>query len=209
MGICIDVIKLMNYMGGCSMKKSGEERFIFHEEETDIRLLEFWQWNQSDLLNNALRGTIAEFIVAKAVNATNEFRVEWDAYDLVTPSGIKIEVKSASYLQSWHQEKLSTIQYSIRPTLGWEASTNTYNTEVKRSADVYVFYLLNEQNRSVVNPLNLDQWEFLILSTEQINSEKGKQKMIGLNGLLKMKPIMTGFEGIKEAVHRVMNKEDS
>lgn len=190
------------------MRKTGEERFIFHNDETDIRLLEYWQWNQSDLLNNALRGTIAEFIVAKAVHATNEFRVEWDAYDLLTPSGIKIEVKSAAYLQSWHQEKLSTIQYSIRPSLGWEASTNTNGTEVKRNADVYVFCLLNEQIRSVVNPLNLDQWEFLILGTEQINREKGMQKMIGLNGLLKMKPIMRGFDGIDEAVHRLMNKED-
>jgi len=189
------------------MKKTGDERFIFQDHETDIRLLEFWQWNQSDLLNNALRGTMAEFIVAKAVNATNEFRVEWDAYDLITPGGIKIEVKSAAYLQSWQQDKMSTIQYSIRPSLGWDSSSNTYDSEIKRSADVYVFCLLNEQNREVVNPLNLDQWEFLIVGTEQINREKGMQKMIGLNGLLKMKPIMTGFDGIEEAVNRVM-KED-
>ena len=162
--------------------------------------MEFWQWNQSDLLNNALRGTIAEFIVGKALDAVKEVRLEWDAYDLITEDGIKVEVKSAAYLQSWKQAKNSTIQFSIRPALAWEASTNTYATEVKRSADIYVFCLLKEQDRRVVDPLNLDQWEFYVLATEQINREKGKQKSIGLNGLLRMQPIVTDFEGIKEAV---------
>lgn len=186
------------------MKKTGEERFILQNTETDIRLLDFWKWNQSDILNNSLRGILAEFIVSKAVNAINETRVEWDAYDLLTADGIKIEVKSAAYLQSWQQSKNSIIQYNIRPTLTWEASTNTYATEIKRTADVYVFCLLNEQDRQLVNPLDLDQWEFFVLATEQINREKGSQKTIGLNGILKMEPIMTGFDGIKDAVKRVL-----
>lgn len=189
------------------MKKTGEESFVSQNGEAGIQLLEFWQWNQSDLLNNALRGTIAEFIVGKALDAVNEMRLEWDAFDLITSTGIKIEVKSAAYLQSWQQSKNSTIQFSIRPALAWEASTNTYETEVKRSADVYVFCLLKEQDRSVVNPLNLDQWEFYVLATEQINREKGAQKTIGLNGLLKMNPIVTNFEGIQEAVVDCFSKE--
>lgn len=92
------------------MKKTGQENFTKQDIETDIHLLEFWQWSQSNLLNNTLRGTIAEFIVAKAVNATNTIRVEWDAYDLITPEGLKIEVKSAAYLQSWQQERDSSIR---------------------------------------------------------------------------------------------------
>ncbi|KIL48360.1 hypothetical protein [Jeotgalibacillus campisalis] len=186
------------------MRKSGMERFLVKGAETDLNLLEFWQWNQSDLLSNALRGTLAEFIVAKAVNAINRVRIEWDAYDLVTPSGIKIEVKSAAYVQSWAQTKNSIISFGIAPAKGWEASTNTYAAETMRSADVYVFCLLHEQDRSVVNPLNLDQWEFLVLSTEQMNREKRNQKTIGLNSLLKMKPVRIGFLGLDVAVQEVM-----
>ncbi|WP_416144180.1 hypothetical protein [Planococcus koreensis] len=189
------------------MKKTGEEPFVSQNAEAGIKLLEFWQWNQSDLLNNALRGTIAEFIVGKALDAVKDVRMEWDAFDLITDEGIKIEVKSAAYLQSWHQTKNSTIQFSIRPALAWEARTNTYATEVKRNADVYVFCLLKEQDRSVVDPLNLEQWEFYVLATEQINREKGSQKSIGLNGLMKMNPTVTGFEGIKEAVVKCSNKQ--
>ncbi|WP_186725650.1 hypothetical protein [Planomicrobium sp. CPCC 101110] len=182
------------------MKKTGEESFISKTGDLDIKLLDFWQWNQSDLLNNALRGTLAEFIVGKALDAVTGIRTEWDAFDLVTAEGINVEVKSAAYLQSWQQMKPSTIQFSIRPALAWEASTNTYATEMKRSADVYVFCLLKEQDRSVVNPLNLDQWEFYVLATEQINREKGSQKSIGLNALLRMNPIIVSYKGIKKAV---------
>ncbi|MET1014702.1 MAG: hypothetical protein ABWX61_09395 [Paenisporosarcina sp.] len=46
----------------------------------------------------------------------------------------------------------------------------------------------------------------MILGTEQINREKGLQKMIGLNALVKMEPIMTGFDGIEEDVGRLMAK---
>lgn len=188
------------------MKKTGEEKFIKQNTEIDMRLLDFWQWSQSDLLNNALRGTIAEFIVAKAVNATNEIRLEWDAFDLITPKGIKIEVKSSAYLQSWKQDRDSAISFSIRPAKGWDAATNISAIERRRNAEVYVFCLLKEKNRSLVNPLNLDQWIFFILTTEQINREKGMQKTIGINSLLKMNPIVAGYDELASAVQHVMER---
>lgn len=188
------------------MKKTGQEKFTHKEDATNFSLLEFWQWSQSDLLNNTLRGTIAEFIVAKAVNATNAIRVEWDAYDLITPQGLKIEVKSAAYLQSWKQERDSSIQFSIRPTKGWDAATNISAVDSGRSADVYIFCLLKEKDRNLVNPLNLDQWDFFILATEQINQEKGMQKMIGINSLLKMNPIVASYGELGVAVQKVMDR---
>jgi hypothetical protein len=70
----------------------------------NIEPLEFWKWAFSDFLSNALRGVLAEFIVAKAMDCTDVQRTEWDAYDVITSDGIKIEVKSSAYLQSWHLE---------------------------------------------------------------------------------------------------------
>jgi len=64
----------------------------------------------SDLVSNATRGRLAEFIVAQALNVdTSGVRDEWAAYDLLTSSGIKVEVKSAAYLQSWAQRRHSNI----------------------------------------------------------------------------------------------------
>jgi len=48
--------------------KSGEEHFVFEKSDLNIPLLEFWKWNQSNLLENRTRGILAEFIVKKALD---------------------------------------------------------------------------------------------------------------------------------------------
>lgn len=67
----------------------------------------------SDLVSNATRCRLAEYIVARALGiSTAGVRDEWAAYDLITPDGIRIEVKSAAYLQSWRQTALSKVELS-------------------------------------------------------------------------------------------------
>ena len=89
---------------------SGDERFHLGDSELDIIVQDFWSWSVSDLVSNATRGRLAEFIVAKACGVdTSQPRDEWEAVDLETPEGVRIEVKSAAYIQSWHQEDLSRI----------------------------------------------------------------------------------------------------
>ena len=103
------------------IKKTGEECLYTENLDLDIKLKDFWRWNCSDILNNAMRGVFAEFLVASDLGILSENRVEWDAYDLITEDGIKIEVKSSAYLQSWKQNKLSSIKFDIRPTRGWDS----------------------------------------------------------------------------------------
>ena len=60
------------------------------------------------------RGLLAEYIVAHALDLADAVRSEWDAYDLLLPNGIKLEVKSAAYIQSWYQKEYSNISFAIR-----------------------------------------------------------------------------------------------
>ena len=136
-------------------KKSGREKFQLHQENLPIDLLDFWKWSSSDIVGNALRGILAEFIVASALGETEGVREEWDAYDLKTRDGIKIEVKSGAYIQSWKQDSYSRIVFSIRPTLGWDARENRYSSKVTRQADVYVFCVLKHKDQETIDPLNL------------------------------------------------------
>ena len=146
-------------------KKSGLEVFRVDGRPLPENLLSFWQWSSSDLVGNALRGVLAEYIVATAVGCNRGLRTEWDAFDMVTPDGIKIEVKSAAYIQSWTQAKLSAIQFGIRPTQSLEAGTNQYSKKIERQSDVYVFCVLTQQDQDAIDPLNLDQWDFYVIST--------------------------------------------
>lgn len=152
-------------------RKSGEEHFREDGSDLDFELLDFWQWSMSDLVNNATRGIFAEYIVARALGvSTNETRDFWAPHDLVTPSGIKIEVKSASYVQCWAQSRLSSISFGISPSHAWDYRTGGWDDEYKRQADVYVFALLAHRDKTTIDPMNLDQWRFYVLSTAVLNS---------------------------------------
>ena len=127
-------------------------------------------------------------------------RAEWDACDLHTAQGKSVEVKSAAYVQTWHQRELSKISFDITPTNGWDAATNTVSAERKRQADVYVFCLLKHMDKATVSPLNLDQWEFYVLSTNRLNNLIDQQKTIRLASLLKLNPSKTGFAELRDCI---------
>ncbi len=161
---------------------------------------DFWNWAHSDFLSNAQRGILAEYIVGKALNCLSGKRLEWNACDLITDSGIKVEVKSAAYLQVWEQNKLSEIRFDISQKKSWFAETNTFNKARERSADVYVFSVLAEKDRKNIDPLNLRQWFFIVLPAKTINSKFGKQKTVSLSTLEKLGVRRLTFEELKEEI---------
>jgi hypothetical protein len=147
-----------------------------------IDKLGFWKWAYSDFLSNSLRGILAEFIVGSALGCLGQQRKEWDAYDLLC-SGKKIEVKSAAYLQTWEQKEHSIIRFDIAEKSSWYASDNKYADRVERPADFYVFCVFSETNKDIANPLDVEQWFFLVMSKEQISQHFTKNKTVGLGAI--------------------------
>ena len=94
-------------------QKSGKEKFLLNGIEQDYSLIDFWSWNQSDLIENRTRGILAEYIVKKALEIKSNDRIEWDDYDIITDTGVKIEIKSAAYIQTWEQTKYSNISFGM------------------------------------------------------------------------------------------------
>ena len=180
-----------------TIMKTGKEPFLFNGNELPINVLSFWQWSTSELLGNALRGILAEFIVASTIDVLDSPREEWDAYDLMTKNRLKIEVKSSAYLQSWKQDKLSRISFGIQPTTVWDEN-NKRSTASKRQADLYVFCLLAHKDQSSVNPLDLSQWEFYVLDTKVLNDKVPLQKTITLSSLLGLKPAKAKYDELSE-----------
>ncbi len=140
----------------------------------------FWRWAHSDLLSNAERGLLAEYIVSIATNSPSTSRREWDAYDVVTGDGIKVEVKASGYVQTWNQSKPSIIRFNISERIAWHAETNTYDDAPSRSADLYVFCVHHEEDRHCADPLNTAQWTFYVIATKALTAALGKQKTVGL-----------------------------
>ena len=182
------------------VRKSGAEPFHINGKKLPETLLSFWQWSSSGLMGNALRGMLAEFIVATDLGCAGGTGQQWNAYDLVTPDGVKVEVKSAAYLQNWSQKKLSTIQFGIRPALGWDVKTQKRSETRTRLADVYVFCLLKHKDKESVDPLNMAQWDFYILSTEVLDKNLPGQKTLSLRSLKRLNPSIVSYGQIGEEV---------
>lgn len=195
------------YLGSIkAVPKTGNENLTFNGKNIGYTLLEFWQWSVSDILSNATRGRFAEFIVGTSVGLNiRNIRNEWDAYDIKTDNGIKIEIKSASYIQSWNQKNYSKIYFSIKSARFWD-EVNGLSKESTRHADLYVFCLLKHKNQETINPLNLEQWEFYVLPTFALDKYTRSQTTISLNSLKKLTSGIA-YEDLKKEISKAYLKQ--
>jgi hypothetical protein len=186
--------------------KKGDEALSCNGANTPHTLLDFWRWSTSNILSNATRGRFAEFIVSTAMEINPEnIREEWDAYDIISEDGVKIEVKSAAYIQSWQQKSFSVISFSIKPARHWDKETNILHGEPKRHADVYVFCHLKHKDKNTIDPLKLEQWDFYVLPTYRIDIYERSQSSITLNSLKKLtNPIM--YSELKDEIRKEYNE---
>lgn len=181
-------------------RKTGSELFRNGSQPLSFDLLNFWQWSASDLASNALRGRLAEFLVAQALGVADGVRAEWDAYDLCSCGGATIEVKSAAYLQTWAQKGVSAIRFDIAPTRYWDTATYVLAPKSRRQADIYVFALLAHQDKATFDPMDVGQWMFFVVSTAVLNVRLPAQKQLGLAGLRRLNPVECGFEHLRVAI---------
>jgi len=182
-------------------RKTGMEEFHRQGESLGPRLIDFWQWYSSDLVSNATRGCLAEFIVATALGVHHGLREEWSAFDLITEAGVKIEVKSSAYLQTWSQRTLSNINFTIKATRAWDYNTSTFEADVKRHADIYVFCVLNHQTKDEhFDPLNLAQWDFYLIRAAVLDERMPSAKTISLKALLGLGPTQANYEELRECI---------
>lgn len=184
---------------------TDEEDLTFDGSPVGATACDYWRWAFSNVMDNTLRGALAEFIVARALGLTCRNRNDWAAWDLTTETDLKLEIKSPSYWQWWHQEKASRIQFSVSPARRWNPDTNKLEGEVKRHSHAYVFCLLAESDREKVKPLKLEQWVFFVVQTKLINQHFPKAKSLSLQ-MIKWKNLCAEeatYRTLKIAVERI------
>ena len=197
----------MTWTGRLKPKRlEGSESFRTGDRSLELPILEFWRWSASDLVSNATRGRLAEFIVAHALSVPIDcVRDEWAAFDLETPDGVRVEVKSAAFVQAWAQRKPSSPTFVIRRTRAWDADAGAFAKEPSWQAHVFVFALLAHREREGLDPFNLDQWEFYVLPTRVLVERKRSQHSITLASLKKLSAPVS-FEGLRRAVLAVVRE---
>lgn len=180
-------------------RKSGKECFQGMGREHSLQ--DFWAWAFSDLVSNTERGKLAEYLVATAIGCDRQVSQTWESYDLLSPDGIKIEVKTSAYIQSWRQKAFSTISFGIAEAQYWDGLE--YVGEKKRHADVYVFCVLKHKDQETIHPLDLAQWDFYPVATSKLNTTFGKQKTVTLGSLRsRCKVTPCPYSDLKDAIEK-------
>jgi hypothetical protein len=182
------------------------ERLSGHESFTGSRLtvLDFWRWGFSDLRTNVVRGVLAEFLVASAVGDPNPLRSAWDNFDVTTPSGIRVEVKSSAYLQSWNQRRVSAIVFSGLTGRSWSEETAEYGATRELRADVYVFAIHTCREPEQYDPLDLAYWQFHVAAAHALR-ERGARS-ISKRLLDRVAPTPYPFHELAEAIEQVFEQ---
>lgn len=183
----------------------GNEDLLGPGIRKSLKLLDFWRWSGSVLLDNTTRGILAEFLVAAVLDLHKEPRREWGGHDLSMKSGTTIEVKSSAYVQSWSHSKLSVIKFGIAPRLwNWNPETGeSIGGDVKqRWADMYVFCVFTKKEPPF-NPLDTVAWDFYVLPTKVLDQKCPEQKTIRLSSLKKLSPHKCCYADLKETISDV------
>ena len=197
------IISMTSY----SARFTGNENFILNRKPVEENLSSFWSWAYSELDSNMIRSVLAEYIVASALDITEEpgesYRQMWRPYDLGY-KGLRIEVKSASSVQTWNSKHKGNYIFSIAPArVPGEEGDYKEDAPLQRNSDLYVFAIFEPEDEGIL-PLNLDAWQFLILPTRVLDEMSLTQKSIAISSLMKLEPRVCNYSELKECVDRIM-----
>lgn len=170
---------------------TGDERFV----GVDGAVKDFWAYAMRDLRTNTTRGLLAEWLVAKAVGA--DPHEEWESFDVLTPEGVRVEVKASAYLQSWEQRQLSSITFGRLRGQRWSGREG-YAGDSSYNADVYVFCVQTATTHDDYDPLDVSQWSFYVVPSAAI--EATGYKTIGLPTLLNLVDGPTEYHQLSAAI---------
>ncbi|MDP9441823.1 MAG: hypothetical protein M3P34_06545, partial [Actinomycetota bacterium] len=162
-----------------------------------VTVRDFWTWALGDLRLNTNWGMLAQFLDARAVGDDRPRDDRWGNFDVLTPEGVRVEVKSSGYLQSWGQPRPSRIAFSGLLGLSWSAETG-YSAEPEVRADVFVYAVHTRQDPGVYDPLDLDAWAFYVLPGSTVR--RLGQKFLRLSRVRALTPPPTPWAGLRSAV---------
>ena len=189
---------------------SGQEIFLFKGESIGLTIQDFWRFQYSNIFD--LQEYIAEFLIAKALCIDTPYnRNGWTAYD-IKYKGKRIEVKETGYFYSWQkigkhsQRRLWDIHKTFVKDNEGNRMKDEYGKDIKeRQSDVYVFCLNIGDDFLTSYPLELDNWEFYIIPTKDINMQCGDHKTISLSKVKKIANNNISFEDIKSEIDKIVN----
>ncbi|MBR6223216.1 MAG: hypothetical protein IKQ71_07245 [Lachnospiraceae bacterium] len=142
---------------------SGNEHFKYFDVDTDLSVMELWQWYFSDLFD--IKAVLVEYLVSKALGFESPYNIGyWTAHRLVY-RGKVIDLRVTSYVRS----------LLLEDAMG--SFVKSIDIRSKES-DLYIFCMNTGKTYKDADPLNINNWRFYVIPTWYLKAECGKNKSI-------------------------------
>lgn len=179
-----------NYRNEFIQFKCEDAEFTYAEKQLDspATMQDFWLYQFSNIWN--LTSELSEYIVAHALGIKRALnRSYWSLWDITYYSKdnkkIRIEVKSTADYHCWTfpTNKQTPRVFSIRTT---HSRYKDVSSKKQRQSDIYVFCHNKGEDPEKNHPLHLENWDFYIIKTEDIDKKCKGQKTISLKKVISM-----------------------
>lgn len=180
---------------------NGNEKFVFNNLDLEFGMLEFWQTKFSDVYN--IQEYMAEFLVERALGINKSHNTEsWTLFDILY-NDYRIEIKQTGYYHPWNKDgKISQVRrFGI--TKAYSKKGKSDDVLYERQNDIYVFCLNKGETKETSNPLNVNNWEFYVISTKIINEKCNNYKSIGLEKVRKLTKAIS-YDKLKETIDKII-----
>ena len=172
----------------------GNEPLQVCGHDISLTINDFWRWAGSDLSNRDTRSIFAKFLVASSLDILSEERNPTRNYDLLWPQqdspGIRINVRTAAYVQSYRGDLPDRITFSIGR---------------REYCDVYVFCLYKALNPDK-SPLETDLWDFYALCSSELIGIRNGMLFATLPAIISLGAIWCDYYGIGGTIQKAMLK---
>jgi hypothetical protein len=126
------------------------------------------------LVVNVYRSVIVEAMVDLALGDGWEWVAgDYGPFDFQHRDGTRLEVKQASYQQTWELTAEPSPRFDVAKRTGcYEHNEWQKHDPPQRNTDLYVFGYHGEQERSVADHRRADQWVFAVVDATSLGDEK-------------------------------------
>ena len=158
------------------------DKLLTSERLPNTAVVDFWQWAYGDLMEDTVKGVFAEWIVHKLLGVHSPRRVSWANSDVITPTGVRFEIKSTAFWQSWklrnergnievkpkHSTPLDDRKIRFQGLKARDSTSPAFSDPRTFKSHFYIFAFQNERNPSNWNALDLAQWEFYLVNVTEL-----------------------------------------
>ena len=182
---------------------NGNEKFKIHNKKTDMSMLEFWQMKYSNIYD--IQDSIAEYIVAKALGKEKLDNTDyWTLYD-IDYHGVKIEIKETAYYHAFNEAGAKRSQVRTFDIGKRYSKYKDSASDKERQCDIYVFCLNIGNEKEDSYPLEMDNWEFYVVSRKIIDDNCGDNKTINLNKVRTLTEV-TEYSNLRTKIDQVIKE---